>query len=110
MIDILNERLISLQAACKLEAFLNSKTRKPAHFSKIYRLTTIGARDANGNHLRLEVVRTPGGLRTSLEAVERFIAKLTDPDGEDFAPQHRTPGKRQRDHDRADKSLTAAGW
>ena len=107
-IDISTENLIDLKAICRLPVFRNGTTGKPCNFSKAWRLVTYGARDANGQRVVLETVRTPSGLRTSMEAVERFIHRLTDPIAA-TVPQTRTPARRQREHDRAVKNLVEAG-
>jgi hypothetical protein len=80
MIDIFGEDLIDLRAACKEPPFRHPKTGKPGHISGMYRHALRGARAADGSRIRLETVRTPSGLRTSREAIQRFIAALTNPD------------------------------
>ena len=107
-IDIQTETLVALKAACKLPAFCHSETGRACNFSKLWRIVTIGARDANGERVKLETVRVPGGLRTSIEAVDRFIHKLTDPAAA-AVPNMRTPQRRQRDHAAAVKSLQRRG-
>jgi hypothetical protein len=105
MIDVLSEDLIDLREACGLRVFKNTKTGKPAHIASMYRHIMRGARAANGERIRLEVVRTPSGLRTSREAVARFIAALTDPDA--TAP---TPRARRRQIAQAEAELAGAGF
>lgn len=78
MIDVLLEDLIDLRQACREKPFRNSRTGRPAHISSVYRHVMAGARAANGERIKLEVVRTPSGLRTSREAIGRFIATLTN--------------------------------
>src|SRR4051812_12171896 len=77
MIDVLSEDLLTLRQAARERPFLNSRTGKPTHISGMYRIVQIGATDANGNRVRLEVVRTPSGLRTTRQAIVRFIQALT---------------------------------
>jgi hypothetical protein len=79
VIDVFNEDLIDLRDACRSPAFRNPRTKKAAHVSQAYRWVSHGARAADGNRVKLEVVRTPSGLRTSREAVVRFLQRLTCP-------------------------------
>jgi Protein of unknown function (DUF1580) len=106
MIDIEAERLIDLKEACRLPVFRNPKTKKAAHFSSIYRHILRGARDARGERVKLETIRTPGGLRTSVEAVERFIRQLTTGNS---IPSPTTKTRRRQMH-AAEKELAAAGF
>ena len=111
MIDAINEDLIDLRQACREKPFRNPKTNKPAHIASLYRHVLRGARDANGSRVRLETIRTPSGLRTSREAIQRFIERLTDPDGtsRESAPI-RTRSQRERQVNRDDAELAAAGY
>jgi hypothetical protein len=95
MFDVLNEDLIDLRAACREKPFRHRKTGKPAHISSMYRHVMRGARAANGERVRLETVRTPSGLRTSREAVQRFIAALTDPHADAPPPRSRVRERQQ---------------
>jgi hypothetical protein len=64
-----------------------------------------GARAANGERVRLETILTPSGRRTSREAIARFIALLTNPDG-------RVPaaGARAKQVAAAEAELVASGF
>ncbi|HZL37859.1 MAG TPA: DUF1580 domain-containing protein [Tepidisphaeraceae bacterium] len=106
MIDVTNETLLTLREAGNLAVFKNRKTGKRAHVASIYRFALHGAVDLQGNRVRLETIRTPGGQLTSRQAVERFIRALTDPDAQPNAP---TPRQRQREIEAAESRLTAAG-
>ena len=106
MIDVINEELMDLKAAAKLQPFRNRTTRKPAHVGTMYRFVMQGARASNGERVRLEVVRTPSGLRTSAQAVQRFISELTNPEAD--VPQA-MPVQRQQQIDSAQARLAAAG-
>jgi len=60
--------------------------------------------------VRLETVKCGGKRRTSVEAVHRFNEAVTRAaDGERHKPQVRTPRRRERDIDRADKELERHG-
>jgi hypothetical protein len=105
MIDVLTEQLIDLKGAAAEKPLRNARTGKAAHVGTIFRYVLRGARDANGNRVRLEVVRTPSGLKTSREAIVRFIQHLTDPD----APLPQTVARR-RQQMQAEAELKAAGF
>jgi hypothetical protein len=83
MIDVFAENLIDFRAVARLRPLRNNKTGKPAGLASIYRYVLRGARAANGERVKLEVVRTPSGLRSSRRAVERFIRAQQ--------PRHTTP-------------------
>jgi len=101
-----DEHLLDLKKACS-HPYLRHRGGKPAHISSVYRFVTRGARDANGNRLRLETIRTPRGLCTSSEAIERFIKGLTDPDG--VATRTET-AKRREEILSANRDLKDAGF
>lgn len=105
MIDISTERLMPLTEARKHRALRNPRTRKPANASTIFRHAMYGARAVNGDRIKLESVKLPSGLCTSEEAIERFIARLTNP----HIDTNPTPNTRQRDVDGAVAELAAAG-
>lgn len=107
MIDVLAETLIDLPTAAREPALRNARTGKPCHAAQLYRFFHIGARSVTGERVRLEFVKVPSGLRTSREAVARFIAALTDPDRPTAPPRTRT---RQAQQDRAERELAAAGF
>jgi hypothetical protein len=105
MIDIETETLIALRDACREPVFCHGG--KPIHISGMYRYIMRGAKAANGQRIRLETVRTPGGLRTSREAISRFISTLTDP-GTAIPPP--TTAARRRQIESAEKELARAGF
>jgi hypothetical protein len=102
MINALNEELIDLREATVLPPF--RRRGKPAHIASIYRYVQRGARAVNGERVRLETIRTPSGMKTSREAVERFLHALTY--GEVTATAAVT---HSREHERAEAELLAAG-
>jgi hypothetical protein len=106
MIDVLTEDLIDLRQVCREKPFRNARTGRPAHISSVYRHVMTGARAANGDRICLETVRTPSGLRTSREAIARFISALTDPD---LPTCTATPAARRRQIDAACAELNSAG-
>lgn len=107
MIDVLDETLLPLPHACREPALRNGKTNKPCHIAQMYRYVQHGARAVNGERVRLEVIKTPSGLRTSREAIARFIASLTDPDR---PVTTLTPAMRRKQIDRACAELAEAGF
>jgi hypothetical protein len=78
MIDIYVEDLIDLHNACHQTVFRHPKTGRPAHISSIYRYILRGGKAANGTRVRLEVIKAPSGLRTSKQAIQRFIAAMSN--------------------------------
>lgn len=71
MIDLFSECLLSPRQATREPAFRNAEGR-PGHVSKVYRSFQPGM-----HGIRLEFVKTPGGIRTSREAIARFVEALT---------------------------------
>lgn len=70
-IDIYREHIIDLREAARLPVF--RRCGRSAHVASIYRYIQRGCRG-----VRLESIVTPAGKRTSVEAVERFVARLSD--------------------------------
>jgi len=108
MIDVATETLLSFVQAAREPTFRDPKTGTPCHVSAVYRYATQGARAVNGARIRLETVKTPRGLMTSREAIQRLVERLTNPDagGECAAPAR---AARQREAARVDAELDAAG-
>ena len=107
MIDLATEELLDPAAAARHPAFRNFKTNKPAHVAAVYRAMQHGSRAVNGERVRLEFVKVPGGLRTSNEAIARFVARLTDPTDHDG--QVVSLPERRQQIENARKTLAAAG-
>jgi hypothetical protein len=99
------EKLISLRKACRTIP----GREKPLHVSVIYRWATTGLRGG----IKLECKQIGGIRYTSAEALERFFQRLTAASGLEAdagKPAIRTPARRQREHNKADAELAAAGW
>lgn len=109
MIDAMHETIISLRRAAELPPLRNHRTGKPSHVASIYRHVMHGALDANGNRVKLETIRTPAGLLTSKEAVERFIRRLTAPDLPPVPTFKQQEAHRRRQIEAAEKRLAVAG-
>jgi hypothetical protein len=105
MIDVEAEALIDLRDAAKHPAF-RQRNGKSAHFSSVYRWISRGARARNGARVILETVKLPIGLRTSREAIGRFLNALSNPCDPMPAP---TSTARRRLIEQAEKELTEAG-
>ena len=70
MIDIQHEQLITLTEAARLMP--RRRMDKPVSRATLLRWHTLGR-----NGVTLETVRLPGGHATSVEALQRFIDRLT---------------------------------
>jgi hypothetical protein len=70
MIDPVVEELITLSEAARF-CPRRRRGRKP-HVSTVYRWATRGS-----HGILLETLRTPGGLCTTKEALQRFFSQLT---------------------------------
>lgn len=106
MIDVAVEDLLDMNEARRERVFRNRLTNQPASLGKIYRLAQHGTRAVNGERVRLEVVKTPGGFCTSKQAIQRFIEKLSAPAAFPSAPSR---ARRERSC-RAEEELVAAGF
>jgi hypothetical protein len=107
MIDVSSEDLLDLRQACREPVFRNRLNGKPLHLSGMYRAIKGGARAANGERITLETIRTPRGLLTSREAIQRFVERLPQPDAKPVATASRA---RQRQIDAATRELENAGF
>jgi hypothetical protein len=105
MIDVDTEDLIDLREAARHRAF-RQRNGKAAHFSSIYRWISRGARARNGARVVLETIKLPIGLRTTTQAITRFIDALTNPGNTSPAP---TSATRRRQMQQTHKELTDAG-
>jgi hypothetical protein len=68
-----------------------------------------GAPGPDGRRVRLEAVRLGGRWLTSAEALARFAERLPPRLGVEEAPAPRTPARRQKASERAEKELERAG-
>jgi len=100
------ERLYSFTAiAVKLPGYRNNSH---VNSSTIFRWATKGVRTRGGQLIRLEAVRLGTAWKTSLEAVARFSAKLTEAAlPADDAPAAPTPTPKQRERAAAGASKRA---
>jgi Protein of unknown function (DUF1580) len=101
---LIHETLLDLREAAALPVF-RRRGRAP-HVSVVYRWIHAGILAPDGQRVRLETIKQPAGLMTSVEAVERFIHRLS---GEHRATTP-TPRTRQKQIDTATRELEAAGF
>lgn len=97
MIDITSELPITLRQATKLPELLGPDGR-PIHISTIIRWAKNGSK----GHM-LETIKYPGGLRTTREAVSRFISALNG-----RPATAATPAQRRAAQAAADRELDKA--
>lgn len=98
MIEIQNEEVISF-ADATLRLPRRRKGKRP-HVATLYRWAQHGVRG-----IRLEVIQVGGTMCTSLEAIQRFFNRLTDPD----TPTTQLTRTRKREIEQADRELERAG-
>jgi hypothetical protein len=104
------EKLYSPAAAAKASTIPGHRGGAHLNGSTIFRHITKGVRAANGELIRLEAARVGGRWLTSLEAIARFSAKLTDAalHTDDTPPTNPpTPAARTRAASKASKELDA---
>lgn len=82
--------------------------RYHVHPATVRRWCERGATARDGTHIRLAHLRTPGRIRVSIAAVERFLAALGG-NAEAETPTVRTPAKRSKANERAANRLEAMG-
>jgi hypothetical protein len=107
--NLLSETLISFSEAARLIPAYRGQGR--CNPSTIFRWATIGITAPSGERVFLEVIRLGGRYLTTREALERWAHRLTPTrdDAEPTRPTPRTPGRRQRESERAAKQLEKAG-
>jgi hypothetical protein len=111
MIDLATEQRIGLHDAAKL--YPSFRNGRPTHISTVLRHITKGTRLPNGEVVRLEGARLGGRWITSVEAVQRFMERLTAgalgdaPNASALAV--RTSPQRRRELERVERELTKAG-
>jgi hypothetical protein len=111
MIDLANEQRIGLHEAAKL--YPSFRNDRPTHVSTVLRHITKGVRSSNCETVHLEGARLGGRWITSVEAVQRFMERLTTcavgNASNASAPSIRTTARRLRELAEADAELDRAG-
>jgi len=104
MLDLATEKPVRLTAASRVFADLMPEGRAgtKTHTSTWFRWAMNGCRGT-----RLETVRCGAALCTTREAVLRFFERLSNPTS---APTTATPAQRQKQIDKANTELAAAGY
>lgn len=106
MIDVTCESLLTPTQAARHPALVNPDGR-PCHLAKVYRLFSKGVLGPDGTRQRLEFVRVPGGTRTSAEAIQRLVERLTL--GGSLSAPATTTAARRRAEAAVDRELDEAG-
>src|SRR5438445_11302634 len=107
MSSLFDEGLVSLAEASKLKNLPQRRAGKRPHICTLIRWVTIGL-----SGIRLEAVRVGGTWCTSVPAISRFFERLAAvQSGEPAAtaPSYRSPSRRQRDVERAERELAKVG-
>jgi len=100
MIDLTNETVLNFaDAASRLP---RRRAGKKPHVATLYRWAMGGCRG-----VKLETIRVGGTLCTSVEALQRFCERLSNP-GSD-SPRLPTTKQRERQIDKAERELEQAG-
>jgi hypothetical protein len=105
MIDLSTETIVSLRDAAKL--LPPARQGRAVSFQCVLRWVLNGARDPEGQLVRLEAIRLGGRWLTSREALQRFGERLTPP-GKSLSGT-RTVRQRRRAAERAEKELEKLG-
>lgn len=106
MIDPASENIISLADAARLPLFPARRGGKRLHVSCLYRWTVSGCRG-----VILESCQVGGTRCTSIEAILRFIDRLTQATGpQQAAMMPRTPTQRSRAITAAEARCEAKGY
>ena len=101
MIDIQTEQVVSLTQAAKSKHLPRRRKGKRPHVATLFRWATAGVRG-----VVLETLQCGGTRCTSVQALQRFFERCTDPS----APVSATTSKaREREIARAEQELSAAG-
>lgn len=101
MIDIQTEEVVSLTQAAKSKCLPRRRKGKRPHVATLFRWATVGVRG-----VVLETIQCGGTRCTSVQALQRFFERCTDPS----TPARPTTTKaREREISRAEQELSAAG-
>jgi hypothetical protein len=89
----------------------SSRAGKPVHPSTISRWRSPGVKRQDGSRITLRAVRLPSGWVTTLEWVREFIDAVTAEKAGQAAPAPtiRTPARRRREIERANRELDDIG-
>lgn len=99
MIDLTNENVLSFADAA--ERLSRRRAGKKPHVATLYRWAMRGCRG-----VKLETLRVGGTLCTSVEALQRFCERLSNPTSTTLPP---TAKSRERQIAQAERELEQAG-
>ena len=100
MINLSTEQLVSLSQAAN-----NLSTDN----STVWRWMMRGCKSRAGILVKLDACKVGGKWITSLEAIQKFSAALTEANAPAETPKTRTPKHRQRSSGKAARKLATAG-
>ena len=101
MINIQTEEVVSLTEAAKSKHLPRRRKGKRPHVATLFRWATVGVRG-----VVLETIQCGGTRCTSIEALQRFFERCTDPSTAISSPSSKV---RKREIARAEHELTEAG-
>lgn len=101
MIDIQTEAVFSLTEAAKSKCLPRRRKGKRPHVVTLFRWATVGVRG-----VVLETIQCGGTRCTSVEAIQRFFERCTDPSRR---PPTSTSKSRERQIKKAEADLAEAG-
>jgi hypothetical protein len=104
---LLTENLLSLYEAAR--RFPPARGGRPVSFSCVLRWVTDGIPGPDGERVKLEAVRVGGRWLTTEEALARWAERLTPPLDVENAPPPRSPARRRRESERAERQLNNLG-
>ena len=105
MIETANETVLPFSAAAR--RIPSIRAGRPVSPATLWRWSAVGCLARDGKRVKLETIRIGGSTCTSLEALQRFFARLSrDGLAEEKQEKPRAKGK---GHTQAIKSLEAAG-
>jgi len=88
--------------------FASARGDKPAHITRVLRYITKGCLGPDGRRVYLAALRQGSTWTTTPASIQTFCEQLTPkPGSTPVAP--RTPSKRRREIERADRELAVAG-
>ena len=99
MIDLQTETVLSFSDAAS--HLPRRRAGKRPHVATLYRWASRGVRG-----VKLETIRVGGTLCTSIEALQRFCERLTDPHA---PPASQTTAAREREAQKAERQLDEIG-
>ena len=108
MCDINIETMLPLSAASRHPTLRAGRRKgRPIHRATLERWRTRGCVAPNGSRVVLETVKVGGIRATTVEAINRFFARLDGAPAD--GPTPGSPTELRRQHEAAEQELEAAG-